>query len=228
MSNDKLSLRYSCCSEPIGQSSGCMSIPHHTYADKTPNVLQAAIAFKPSVDYTTSQTLAAAGVDCEMSYTSLGMELVRVTIVNFEDNKIVLDRVVKPIGELWDANTKFSGITAEDISHGIVSETGETVPSIDFETSRVAISKFVNKDTILIGHGLENDLNAMRLIHHKVVDTSILYPVFNPTYKSSLKDLTFKYLSRAIQGGEHDSAEDAIASMDIVKHNIELDANRKK
>ena len=74
----------------------------------------------------------------------------------------------------------------------------------------------------MVGHGLENDLRAMRLVHTNTVDTTVLYPHFRglPT-KNSLRYLTCKYLNRKIQSGEgisgggHDSAEDAIAALEL-------------
>ena len=35
---------------------------------------------------------------------------------------------------------------------------------------------FINADTVLVGHGLENDLRALQLIHSTVLDTSAVFP----------------------------------------------------
>lgn len=69
-----------------------------------------------------------------------------------------------------------------------------------------------------MGHGLENDLNVMRIIHDRIIDTAILYSTGR--YKSSLKNLTFETLSEKIQTGEHDSSQDAIATMNVIKKKI--------
>lgn len=55
------------------------------------------------------------------------------------------------------------------------------------------------------------------------MDTSILYPhPGNSKYKFSLKKLCQKYLGRTIQKGEgHNSVEDAIAALDLVKLKLE-------
>ena len=37
------------------------------------------------------------------------------------------------------------------------------------------LGEIMDSETILIGHGLENDMNAMRLIHENIIDTSILF-----------------------------------------------------
>lgn len=78
--------------------------------------------------------------------------------------------------------------------------------------------------TILLGHSLNSDLNALKLTHPFLVDTAILYPhARGPPYKQSLKWLSTKYLSKDIQkGGKgHDSVEDALACLDLVKQKCE-------
>lgn len=54
--------------------------------------------------------------------------------------------------------------------------------------------------TILIGHSLESDLKALKLIHSLVVDTSVLFPhKMGPPKKRALKTLCIEYLKRIIQ-----------------------------
>lgn len=164
-----------------------------------------------------SEPLFAAGIDCEMGYTSFGVELIRVTVVDWDSGKTVLDRTVFPYGEVIDLNTRFSGVKSLD--DGVTSE-GVKYPTISFKKARELLFKLISSDTVLIGHGLENDLNALRLLHLNVVDTAIRYPTLNEKKKHSLKSLAHTYLGRTIQTGEHDSAEDALAAIDIVKANI--------
>lgn len=57
---------------------------------------------------------------------------------------------------------------------------------------------FINRDSILVGHSLENDLHALKIIHKKIVDTSVLFPKKNG-FKFSLKTLAFNYLKKVIQ-----------------------------
>ena len=76
--------------------------------------------------------------------------------------------------------------------------------------------------TILVGHSLDSDLNALKLTHPFIIDTSILYRhPRGPPLKSSLKWLAQKYLNREIQKGHgtlgHDSVEDSRACLDLVK-----------
>ena len=80
---------------------------------------------------------------------------------------------------------------------------------------------YVSTTTIIIGHGLENDLNVLRLIHHHVIDTAILYP--HPRgrpYRNGLKDLVKRETGLDVQtAGEHghSSFEDAAAASLLVR-----------
>lgn len=94
---------------------------------------------------------------------------------------------------------------------------------------RKDIARFVGPDTIIIGHGLENDLNAMRLLHSTVVDTALLFPHHKGLpFRHGLKLLSSKHLQRSIQDGPatagHSSVEDAKASLDLVKWKMSTDA----
>ena len=46
----------------------------------------------------------------------------------------------------------------------------------------------VSAETLLVGHSLDNDLLALRIVHARVLDTAIMYPhPRGPPYKSALK-----------------------------------------
>lgn len=89
--------------------------------------------------------------------------------------------------------------------------------------------QLVYKETILVGHSLENDLLALKISHSLVIDTAVLYKHSRGgTYKIALRVLTRRFLSREIQdsGNGHDSIEDAKAAMDLaflkIKHGKSL------
>ena len=57
------------------------------------------------------------GLDCEMVYTGLGLELVKVTVVGV-DGRLVYESLVMPENDIIDYNTRFSGITQKDLGRG--------------------------------------------------------------------------------------------------------------
>ncbi|XP_043234573.1 RNA exonuclease 1 homolog isoform X2 [Amphibalanus amphitrite] len=155
-------------------------------------------------------------LDCEMSYTTQGCELTRVTVVNAQGDT-VYETIVKPDNPIIDFNTRFSGIKESDME-------GVTVTIRDVQA--VLLNMFSNK-TILIGHSLESDFKALKLIHPTVADTSVVFPHKNgPPFKRGLKMLCQEYLKRFIQDdvGGHDSAEDAISAMDLMMWRLREDA----
>lgn len=74
----------------------------------------------------------------------------------------------------------------------------------------------------LVAHSAESDLNALRLVHSRVIDTAVAYrhPAGLP-YRHALRHLSRVHLSREIQAGHggtgHSPQEDAIATMHLVQ-----------
>ncbi|KAK6277213.1 hypothetical protein POUND7_017536 [Theobroma cacao] len=129
-------------------------------------------------------------------------------ILALDCEMVVLDKLVKPSNPITDYNTRYSGITYEMLS-------GVTTSLHDVQEDFL---KLVYKDTILIGHSLENDLLALKISHDLVIDTSVLYK--HPrggSYKTALRVLAKRFLSSEIQqsGNGHDSIEDARAAMEL-------------
>lgn len=153
-------------------------------------------------------------VDCEMCKAENDeFVLTRVSLLDWDGNT-VLDRLVKPDLAIKDYLTQYSGITAAMLENVMT-----TLSDIQKDLLKVLTPR-----TILVGHSLNSDLNAMKITHPFLIDTGILYPhPRGPPYKQSLKWLAQKYLHREVQKGSkgHDSVEDARTALDLVKQKCE-------
>ncbi|XP_011457174.3 RNA exonuclease 1 homolog isoform X2 [Magallana gigas] len=209
--------RYTCCQGDLG-AEGCQVAKYHVHeSNKWENRMGFLRTLPcspvPDGDY------GVYAMDCEMVYTQGGQELARVTVTDCENNS-VYETLVRPDRKVIDYNTRFSGITAEDMD-------GVTTTIRDVQA--VLLSLFTEK-TILIGHSLESDLVAVKIIHDTVVDTAVVFPHrLGPPYKRALKTLMAEYLKKIIQDdvGGHDSQEDAISCMELMQWRVKEDARKE-
>jgi RNA exonuclease 1 len=158
-------------------------------------------------------------IDCEMVLTSDDVySLARISIIDWS-GKTVLDKYVKPTLPIKNYFTQYSGITP-----ALLENVTTTLPDIQED-----LLKLCTPSAILLGHSLESDLTALKFTHPFIIDTSLIYPhPRGPPLRSSLKYLTNKYLRREIQSGGadgHNSVEDALAVLDLVKLKCEKGPN---
>ncbi|XP_048465471.1 RNA exonuclease 5-like isoform X2 [Rhincodon typus] len=104
------------------------------------------------------------GLDCEMCLTTKGNELTRVCVVN-ADGSCLMDELVKPDNPILNYLTRFSGITKKMLMP-VKTKLGDV---------QAKLKKILPNDAVLVGHSLNNDLNALKMIHPNVIDTSLLY-----------------------------------------------------
>uniref|UniRef100_A0A8C4P2I9 RNA exonuclease 1 homolog n=2 Tax=Dromaius novaehollandiae TaxID=8790 RepID=A0A8C4P2I9_DRONO len=211
-----LEKRYSCCEGIVG-SSGCQVAKLHVHDGRRENLEGFMKTFIKSPPFDGNYGVYA--LDCEMCYTTQGLELTRVTVVDSK-LQVVYDSFVKPDGEVIDYNMRFSGVTEDDLKN--------TTTSLR-DVQAILLNLF-SADTILIGHSLENDLFALKLIHDKIVDTSVMFPHrLGLPHKRALKSLMADYLRRISQDdvGGHNSSEDAIACMELTLWKVKEDKGRK-
>ncbi|CAI7644382.1 unnamed protein product [Penicillium palitans] len=228
---------FPCCSEALGTSTGCTKAKTHVFKVSEAKRLASVLQFKTTPSQPGKGPLEPVSIDCEMGYTTLGLELIRLTAVSWPKGCDLLDVLVRPMGEVLDLNTRFSGVTPQH--YASASPYGTPVPSIDAPSAdkekttspplqlvqspteaRDLLLKLLQPETPLIGHAIDNDLNACRIIHPTIIDTVLLYP--HPKglpIRISLKALVQRHLGRDIQVGDngHDSKEDSIATGDLVR-----------
>lgn len=244
--------RHLCCGQQVGDSAGCITHPNHVFKASDPKRLAAVLNYAATPENAGGGVPADRAVcfDCEMGYTVHGMELIRLTATSWPDGTEMLDVLVKPLGEILDLNSRYSGVWPDDLAQAqdwcpgdaLVpasesSSSGESSGSEDGQVSKkrlkVVSSPAAARDllfsllaptTPLMGHGLENDLNAVRVVHPTLVDTVLAFPHrAGLPFRNGLKALMGTHLNRKIQvqtGPKmlgHDSAEDARAAGELVR-----------
>lgn len=155
-------------------------------------------------------------IDCEM--VGVGPDpdkesaLARVSIVNWNGDQ-VYDSYVRPKEKVTDWRTHVSGIAPKHM-----------IDARSFEEVQEDVAKILD-GTVLIGHSIRNDLEAMMLSHPKrdIRDTSK-----HPPYRKiagggspRLKVLASELLGLKIQEGAHSSVEDARATMFLFRRDKE-------
>uniref|UniRef100_A0AAQ5ZWS6 Exonuclease domain-containing protein n=1 Tax=Amphiprion ocellaris TaxID=80972 RepID=A0AAQ5ZWS6_AMPOC len=208
---------YSCCAAAVG-APGCQMAKQHVQDGRKESLDGYVSTF--SKPLSPDRHAGVFALDCEMCYTKQGLELTRVTVIDSE-MKVIYDTFVKPESKVVDYNTRFSGVMEEDLESA-------TITLRDVQA--VLLSMF-SAESILIGHSLESDLLALKLIHSSVVDTAIVFPHrLGLPYKRALKNLMADHLKRIIQDNVegHDSSEDASACMELMIWKIKEDAKVKR
>ncbi|XP_054578293.1 RNA exonuclease 1 homolog [Eptesicus fuscus] len=210
-------VQYTCCSAAIG-SPGCQVAQQHV-RDGRQEDLQGFVQTSAK-DLPPGAHPGIYALDCEMSYTTAGLELTRVTVVD-SAGSVVFDTFVRPQRDIVDYNTRFSGVTAAHLAR----------TSVSLRDVQAVLLTLLHADTILIGHSLHSDLLALKLIHSTVLDTSVLFPHrLGLPYRRSLRSLAAHYLGRVIQDGVHghSSSEDASACLHLVIWKIGRDAETQR
>ncbi|KAI9063274.1 ribonuclease H-like protein [Trametes sanguinea] len=208
---------YTCCARTPDED-GCQTGPHVFY-ETDPEDLHRRHAFTPTrppnEDGQSDRALDVVALDCEMIYTTGGMRVARVSVIDSAGKEIFDEYVRMDEGvEVIDFNTRFSGINEENYATAV----------LPLSAIRESMDAFINSNTIIIGHALENDLKTLRMIHHRCVDTAVLFPhTAGPPYRRALRALAKEYLGQTIQaaGAEgHSSIEDSVATLDLVRWHV--------
>ncbi|XP_061324633.1 uncharacterized protein LOC133277086 [Pezoporus flaviventris] len=208
--------RYTCCERVVG-SPGCQIAKLHVHdgrREKLEGFMKTLIK-SPPLDGTHDVY----ALNCEMCYTTRGLELTRVTVVD-PKLQVVYDVFVKPDGKVVDYDIRLSGVKKNDLKN-----TTTTLRAV-----QAVLLNLFSVDTILIGHNMENDLFALKLIHDMVVDTSVVFPhPLGLPHKRTLRSLTADYLRRIHQDDDgYNSRENAMACMELILWKVREDNGMRK
>ena len=97
-------------------------------------------------------------------------DLIRVTMIDYITEEILLDALVFPKAEMVDFNTKYSGVTRAMMENA--RRQGTCILGSD--KARETVLRFIAPTTVVIGHAVQNDFNALRWIHPIVVDSLVI------------------------------------------------------
>jgi len=123
-----------------------------------------------------------ASIDCEFCKTDLGIEVIRVIVVN-QHVEVVMNELVRPKGKIIDYLTDIHGIEAWDLARA----------RLTLEDVQERLMSFCDQNTVLVGHDLNCDLKCLKIVHLRCADTKVL---FNPN--RSQKPLNLRRLSELI------------------------------
>lgn len=166
-------------------------------------------------------------LDCEMvgvapgrnSYNKERSELAQLCVVDVLTGNLVFDLLVLPAERVVNWRKRFSGLSYPAMM--AARDQGRLLRS--WKAARAELLRFMDTNTIIIGHSIQNDLHMLRLAHSNIIDTSIqtAEAVFGDKERFDriwgLKDLAKALPEITVQAGRqgHDCHEDTLATREI-------------
>lgn len=153
-------------------------------------------------------------IDCEMVLCQNGTEeVVQVCAVD-KNLEVKLNLLIKPSYPVVDYRTDITGIVAKDLE--------EVATSL--ADAQKSLKKLLMHGTVLVGHSLHNDLQALKIDHRLVIDTAHIFKYADMTLRTpSLNNLCQSVLGYKIrkEGEPHNCVGDAQAAMKLVLAKLE-------
>lgn len=144
-------------------------------------------------------------------------EAILVCAVDYFTGHVLLNRLIQPHEDVRDWRTPIHGITPAAMKTAVAQ--GRALSG--WTDARAAVWNLIDRDTILLGHALQHDLDVLRMIHTRVVDSAVL--ARNAVGKYSVqwglqrlcRDLAGVEI-RQNRGGVHDCLEDVLATREVI------------
>lgn len=216
--------KWQCCGSLVYESQYCATYPMHVWSGFSDGINESLLGYVetlPIGDLALEKTrYGVYALDCEMAFTKRGMEVIKISVVKMNGN-VIYDHFVKPYDDVVDYGTEIHGITESEVATAT-----KTLADVQND-----LRQFIHAESLIIGHGVYNDLRIMRFIHKRVIDSSIVFKHENgPQYCYSLKTLSKLVLNKEIRApGEcHDSIQDATLAMEIMLRKLEIDVDARR
>ncbi|EDU45886.1 RNA exonuclease 3 [Pyrenophora tritici-repentis Pt-1C-BFP] len=168
----KASQCYNCCNSHVSASvKYCVTTQRHTLRKYKQSDLDRIYQFHMTPPVYAGQNRtprAAVAIDCEMGTAKLGdSELIRISAIDYFTGEVLVNNLVEPDLPMQSLNTQYSGVTFDQLNHAVL--VGHSLKGK--VGAREALWRFVGPETFIVGHGVNNDLRALRMIHPRVVDS---------------------------------------------------------
>lgn len=203
---------FSCCST---RSEGCVFALVHDYRNTRDTDRYKTFKSTPA-SLISRQKFRAVVLDCEMAGVAGGTdEAVSICAVDYLTGGVLLNKLVCPTGKVFSWRSGIHGITKVAMSAAVAN--GEALAG--WQDARQEVWKLIDDSTILVGHALQYDLDVLRIVHHRVVDSAILAQnAVGLTRQWGLHALCTQLLHKEIREndrGLHDCLEDVLATREV-------------
>ncbi|KAI1115815.1 ribonuclease H-like domain-containing protein [Nemania sp. NC0429] len=204
---------YACCGT-VGK--GCKTLPEHSF--RLAERIARLKGFRQTPAASAQPKFRAVALDCEMAGVLNGAsEVIKLCATDFVTGVVLVNSLVCPSENIIAMRSSIHGITKSTLQEA--ASQGQALAG--WAEARSELWKYIDDDTILVGHALHHDLNDLRMIHPRVVDSSILSrnAVGPGRTHFGLHMLCSELLSvkiRTGKGGIHDALEDVLAAREAV------------
>jgi DNA polymerase III epsilon subunit-like protein len=162
--------------------------------------------------------LIAVALDCEMAGVTGGAgEAILLCVTDYVTGAVLINQYVCPNEPITQIRSSIHGISKGILEDAI--QQGQTLWG--WEGARSELWKYIDSNTIIVGHALEHDLDALRMIHPRIVDSGILSrkAVGIHRIRWGLQTLCSELVNIGIRknkGAIHDCLEDVWATREVV------------
>jgi hypothetical protein len=159
----------------------CVTARYHTYqppSESKRTILLRMVVSPPAARGTLKKK--AIALRCDLvgvrrdGQTAPWEACINLAAVDFLTNEVLLDHLIKTPDLVHKFRTPLTGISASNIGKCFQKARNEGKFFHTWETAREALRRLIDANTIIVGHGLQPVLEALGMIHLRIVDTKIL------------------------------------------------------